>query len=307
MIPLIIIQGPTASGKSSLAIELAEIMNTEIISSDSRQIYKYMDIGTAKVSIEDQNRIKHHLIDIIKPDQQFSAGQFVDLSKKVINKLITERKIPIICGGTGLYIKALLEGIFKIDDISQDVKEKVNHLLTDKGIEYLYSIIKNFDIQLSEQIYPQDKQRIIRACEVWFQTGKSLREHWSNQLKEDQFEVFNILLQPERDILYQRINQRMDQMINNGLIDELRTLLSLGYHSDHYGLNTVGYKEFLPYLTDNNSLADCVSLAKQHSRNYAKRQITWYKKCNFQFAIYNNCINLLEIKKMIDQFFNHLN
>lgn len=304
MIPLLIIQGPTASGKSSLALDLAEIFNTEIISADSRQIYQFMNIGTAKISIEEQQRVKHHLIDIIKPDEKFSAGQFVDLTKPIIDHLVQSGKIPIVCGGTGLYIKSLLEGIFKIEEISFEIKDKVTHLLHEKGLLYLYSLIIDFDDQLAKQISPQDKHRIIRACEVWFQTGVSIREHWSNQNKENQYKVFNILIQPDREILYRRINLRMDQMIQNGLLDEIDLLFQKGYHEDDYGMNSVGYKEFFPYIRKTSTLNECLDIAKQHSRNYAKRQITWYKKCNFQFAIYNNCVNLLEIKKLVEQYFN---
>lgn len=300
MIPLIIIQGPTASGKSTLAIQLAELFNTEIISADSRQIYRYMDIGTAKISKYEQQQVKHHLIDIIDPDHQYSAGQFVEDAEIVIHDLFAKNKIPIICGGTGMYIKSLLEGIFKIEEIDPKVKEGLIDLLNERGLPHLYQMLCEADYELAKKIMPQDTQRILRALEVWKGTGKSLREHWKEQTKENKYLVCNIYLDCERDLLYQRINQRMDDMLKKGLLDELITLFKLGYHDDDFGLNTVGYKEFIPYIHHESGIEECLVLAKQHSRNYAKRQYTWYKNCKFNFAISQNNINLSEIKARIE-------
>ncbi|MDD2649838.1 MAG: tRNA (adenosine(37)-N6)-dimethylallyltransferase MiaA [Candidatus Cloacimonadales bacterium] len=303
MIPLIIIQGPTGAGKSQVAIQLANIFDTEIISADSRQVYRYLDIGTAKASKIEQQNTKHHLIDIIYPDEKYSAGAFVNDAEKVIENLVHRQKIPIICGGTGMYIKALTDGIFEHQPIDEDIKTELQNTLNKNGLQNLYNHLQEIDPESASNIKPQDKQRIIRALEIILATGKSIREHWEEQKSYQKYKAFNIIVNHDREILYHRINERMDKMLTKGLINEIKTILDMGYSFDSFGLNSVGYKEFAPYFAGLSSLSDCIEFAKQHSRNYAKRQITWYKKIDFNFAFYGNLFNLSIVTREIENFF----
>ncbi|HPY97066.1 MAG TPA: tRNA (adenosine(37)-N6)-dimethylallyltransferase MiaA [Candidatus Cloacimonadota bacterium] len=302
MIPLIIIQGATGSGKSQISLELSNYIDAEIVSADSRQIYRYMDIGTAKVSKEDQKAIKHHLINIIDPNEKYSAGAFVKDAECAIECIIQRGKVPIICGGTGMYIKALTEGIFEHEPIPNEIKADLQELLDEKGLEHLYNLLYQVDEEYAANIYPQDKQRVLRALEVYKATGRSIRELWSEQEAKEKYRIFNIWINPNREELYRRINKRMDRMIEMGLIEEISKLLEMGYNFRDYGLNSVGYKEYAPYFAGFSPLYDCIELAKQHSRNYAKRQITWYKKVNFNFAFFENRINLSLVKENIECF-----
>ncbi len=299
MIPIITIQGATASGKSRLAIELAEWLNTEIISVDSRQVYRYMDIGTAKPSKEEQNLIKHHLIDIINPNERYNAGLFIKEAHLVIEDIHKQGKIPILCGGTGLYIKSLKEGIFSIPDIPESIRIKLNTELLEKDLESLYHRLQNIDPRSAERIKPQDKQRILRALEVWEATGQRMSEHWEMQHKENQFQSFDLIIECDRSVLYERINSRLDIMVNQGLLEEIKSLFNMGYTKESFGLNTVGYKEFIPFLENQETYENCMGLAKQHSRNYAKRQITWYRNCNFNVALNQSLINISEVKSLL--------
>jgi len=261
-----------------------------------------MDIGTAKVSKNEQQRVKHHLIDIVNPDEKYSAGNFIKDASDVILKLHHQQKIPIICGGTGMYIKALTEGLFEHEPIPSTIKDELYEIYCQKGLDTLYDMLKEYDPVSASNIYPQDKQRILRALEVFKATGKPIRAHWDEQQERNPYRVFNILINPDRSELYQRINERMDNMLRIGLIEEIHSLIDMGYNENDFGLNSVGYKEFFPFLNGKASLSICLELAKQHSRNYAKRQITWYKKCNFNFAFLKKYINISEIIHEIECF-----
>ena len=277
MIPIITIEGPTASGKSDLALKLALELNTEIISADSRQVYKYLDIGTAKPSKEVQNMVKHHLIDIITPDQHYNAGSFLREASVICRHLHSLGKTPIVCGGSMLYIKCLLEGISEIPEIPEDANEKTKDFMLEKSLEECYAFVKKIDPIFASNISSSDKQRITRVLNVWFAFNKNLTEYWSSGKSQPEFIAHRIYVNRDRTELYHRINKRLNDMINQGLLDEIDFLLKKGYSKDDYGLNTVGYKEFL--CEDN--LDTAIELAAQHTRNYAKRQITWYRKINF--------------------------
>ena len=303
MIPLIVIEGPTAVGKSRLALQLAELFATEIISADSRQIYRFMDIGTAKPSSEDRAKITHHLIDIVNPNEEYSAGQFSVAADKLIKQLHAGGKLPVICGGTGFYIKALLEGLFEAPSIPGKIRSDLEELEDKKGTEYLYQMLKKVDPPSADRIHQKDSYRIKRALEVWIATGKGIGEHWESQDKrKQQYNPLRILISEEREILYERINSRMERMIKEGLIDELRSLLAAGYHQDDPGLTSVGYREFLPFIKENDSFISCLEKAKKDSRNYAKRQFTWYRKVNFDLNIQSNHYQTDEIADKIKIF-----
>ncbi len=285
MIPVITIEGATASGKSALAIVLAEALNTEIISADSRQVYRYLDIGTAKVTKEEQKRVKHHLIDIINPDETYNAGAFVKDASIIIEKLHSEGKIPVICGGTGLYIKALLKGLFSLPPLPQEIRQNLKQRLKEEGLAALYAELKSLDPLFAEKISENDTQRILRGLEVAIGTGIPLSEHWQKQKSSCKYNAFRILIDIPRPELYQRINQRIEKMFAQGLLAEIENLFALGYDENSPGLNCLGYKEFLPYFKKEAGLEECILLAAQHQRNYAKRQVTWYRKGNFDLVI----------------------
>lgn len=285
MIPVITIEGATASGKSALAIVLAEALNTEIISADSRQVYRYLDIGTAKVTKEEQKRVKHHLIDIINPDETYNAGAFVKDASIIIEKLHSEGKIPVICGGTGLYIKALLKGLFSLPPLPQEIRQNLKQHLKEEGLAALYAELKSLDPLFAEKISENDTQRILRGLEVAIGTGIPLSEHWQKQKSSCKYNAFRILIDIPRPELYQRINQRIEKMLAQGLLAEIENLFALGYDENSPGLNCLGYKEFLPYFKKEAGLEECILLAAQHQRNYAKRQVTWYRKGNFDLVI----------------------
>ncbi|HNV62290.1 MAG TPA: tRNA (adenosine(37)-N6)-dimethylallyltransferase MiaA [Candidatus Cloacimonas acidaminovorans] len=285
MIPVITIEGATASGKSALAIVLAEALNTEIISADSRQVYRYLDIGTAKVTKEEQKRVKHHLIDIINPDETYNAGAFVKDASLIIEKLHSEGKIPVICGGTGLYIKALLKGLFSLPPLPQEIRQNLKQRLKEEGLAALYAELKSLDPLFAEKISENDTQRILRGLEVAIGTGIPLSEHWQKQKSSCKYNAFRILIDIPRPELYQRINQRIEKMLAQGLLAEIENLFALGYDENSPGLNCLGYKEFLPYFKKEAGLEECILLAAQHQRNYAKRQVTWYRKGNFDLVI----------------------
>ena len=285
MIPVITIEGATASGKSALAIVLAEALNTEIISADSRQVYRYLDIGTAKVTKEEQKRVKHHLIDIINPDETYNAGAFVKDASLIIEKLHSEGKIPVICGGTGLYIKALLKGLFSLPPLPHEIRQNLKQRLKEEGLAALYAELKSLDPLFAEKISENDTQRILRGLEVAIGTGIPLSEHWQKQKSSCKYNAFRILIDIPRPELYQRINQRIEKMLAQGLLAEIENLFALGYDENSPGLNCLGYKEFLPYFKKEVGLEECILLAAQHQRNYAKRQVTWYRKGNFDLVI----------------------
>ncbi len=307
---IIVIEGPTASGKSTLAMALAQSLGSCIISADSRQIYKGMDIGTAKPSPADQAAVKHYLIDIIEPNQRYSAGDFV----KSASAIIAEHKhpnIPIVCGGTGLFIKSLLEGICKLPPIAKSIKselrEYLNRVKDDaeayrQRLDQLYAELSEVDPIFAAKVSPNDTQRIIRGLEVYRGTGTPLSTHWQNQNQERPYQSFRILINPPRPTLYERINTRFDQMIGAGLMDEIFGLLKRGFTFDDPGLNSLGYKEFRSYFEGKSSLEECVQMAAQRSRNYAKRQVTWYRNCEFDLTIHGLPLNISVIKSKIKEF-----
>ena len=305
MIPIIVIEGPTAAGKSQIANSLAEAFGTEIISADSRQIYRLMDIGTAKPTKEERAITTYHLIDIVNPDEEYSAGQFASDAAKIIKDLHTAGKIPLICGGTGFYIKALLEGLFEAPEIPVEIRADLEDLEEQKGTEYLYQMLQKVDPPSSERIHPNDSYRIKRALEIWIATGKGLGEHWQEQEKPDQtYKPFRIMVTEERSLLYERINNRIELMIKDGLIDEIRHLLTSGYKETDPGMSSVGYREYIPFIKENSSFLSCVEEAKKDTRNYAKRQFTWYRRINFDLIVRSSDLNLLDltakIKKILD-------
>ena len=276
---VIVIVGPTASGKTSLAIKLAKKINGEIVSCDSMQIYKDMNIGTAKPTIEEQNKIKHYLIDIISPEERFSVSDYQTHALKAIEEILKKGKIPIVVGGTGLYVNSLIYGI-KFLNISFD--EKYRQELEDKaekeGLESLYNEAKKIDPKAMETISKNDKKRILRVLEIFHQTGitKSKQDELSRSgdVKYD-FRVFGINI--EREILYKRINDRVDNMIQNGLVQEVENIYNK-FKKFPTSMQAIGYKEVVEYLNKNISKEEMIEKIKMETRRYAKRQLTWFRK-----------------------------
>lgn len=275
---VLVIVGPTCSGKTSLAIKLAQKLKSEVISADSRQIYKYLNIGTAKPNDSQLSLVKHHFIDMLEPDENYNVSRFEKESLEVINSLLKKNIIPIIAGGSGLYIKSLIDGIF--DDVDTD--ENYRNELLDKrknyGNEYLYDLLKSVDPKTASNVLPQNWKRIIRALEVFHLTGKPIWEFHQNQERTLELKFYQFGLQWDREVLYNNIELRVDAMIANGLVDEVKSLLKMGFNNNLNSLNTVGYKEIFDYLESKISLERAVELIKRNTRRYAKRQMTWFRK-----------------------------
>jgi len=288
-IPVIIIQGPTAVGKSKFALKLAAKLKSQIISADSRQVYKLLNIGTAKPSKEEQSEIKHHLIDIVNPNEEYNAGTFSENAKEIINDLSTHDKIPIICGGTGFYIKALLEGLFKAPEIPFEIRQHLRKSAETKTPDFFYNRLKKIDPVSAERINENDMNRILRALEIYETTGKTITQLWLEETENNVgFKTINIMITDERKDLYERINNRVDAMVADGLLNEMEEVVSKGYKRTDPGLNTVGYKEFYPFLDGKNNLTYCIAKIKQNTRNFAKRQYTWYRKIEFDLTLDRN-------------------
>lgn len=273
----LVIIGPTCSGKTSLALNLAKKLNSEIISADSRQIYKYLDIGTAKPTLEELNSIKHHFIDILDPSAEFNASMFEIEALKIITELHSQNKIPIIAGGSGLYVKALIDGIFDSIDSDEDYRIELFELKNKFGNEYLYEELKKIDPVSAEKMLPQNWKRIIRALEVYKISGEPIWKLQSSYQREVNVNFIQYGLNWEREILYKNIEARVDKMIEDGLIDEVSNLINK-YDKSLNSLNTVGYKEIIEFLENKISKERAVELIKRNTRRYAKRQLTWFRK-----------------------------
>jgi len=273
----LVIIGPTCSGKTSLALNLAKKLNMEIISADSRQIYKYLDIGTAKPTLEELNSIKHHFIDILDPSAEFNASMFEIEALKIITELHSQNKIPIIAGGSGLYVKALIDGIFDSIDSDEDYRIELLELKNKFGNEYLYEELKKVDPISAEKMLPQNWKRVIRALEVYKISGEPIWKLQSKHQRDVKINFVQFGLNWEREILYKNIETRVDKMIENGLIDEVSNLINK-YDKSLNSLNTVGYKEIIEFLENKISKERAVELIKRNTRRYAKRQLTWFRK-----------------------------
>ena len=276
---VIVIAGPTASGKSNLAIELAKKINGEIISADSMQIYKDMDIGTAKVSEEEMQGIKHYMLDIICPDERYSVSSYKKNAEKHIEEILSKGKTPIICGGTGLYIDSLIYGIeFLEEKIDENYRNELNQIVEKEGLENLYNKAMEIDPEAMQKISKNDKKRIIRVLEIYHKTGKTKTQQDIESRKNGvkyRYKVFAINM--DREKLYNRINTRVDKMINDGLIDEVKLILKR-YKKFPTAMQGLGYKEVVDYLNEKLTKEEMIEKLKMETRRYAKRQITWFKK-----------------------------
>lgn len=277
---LIVIAGPTGVGKTDLSICVADKINGEIISADSRQIYRYMDIGTAKVEKEYRDKIKHHMIDIVDPNEEFSVSDFKKITMEIIDDINKKRKIPLLVGGTGLYINSI---VYEIDFTNvasnKTIREHYESILLEKGKQFLYELLMEKDYDTATKLNINDTKRIIRALEVYDVTKIPMSKQNKDFRKpSSKYNLIMYLLYMDRSKLYDRINARVDKMIEDELIDEVETLLKSGYEKSLNSMQGIGYKEIVDYLENRISLDEAVELIKKRSRNYAKRQLTWFKR-----------------------------
>jgi tRNA dimethylallyltransferase len=275
---VIIIVGPTCSGKTSLSLNLAEKLNTEIISADSRQIYKELNIGTAKPTKIELQSIPHHLIDFLNPTENYSASKFEKDSIEIIKQIHAKNKIPIVVGGSGLYIKALVDGIFDSVDNDENFRNEILLKREEFGNKYLFNELEKVDPESASSLLPQNWKRIIRALEVFHITGEPIWKHQKDYVRDVNFNFLQFGINWERKILYENIEARVDEMIEKGLVDEIKSLLIKGYSRELNALNTVGYKELIDFFDDNISFERAIELIKRNTRRYAKRQMTWFRK-----------------------------
>lgn len=274
---LIVIVGPTAVGKTSVAIALAKQLNGEIISADSMQVYRYMDIGTAKPTPEERNQAPHHLIDIVNPDEAFNASCFMERARAVIADIQKRGKVIIVVGGTGLYIRALLGGLFDGPSADKELRRAYFAVLEKEGKAGLYEMLKVRDSKAAAAIHPNDTSRMIRALEVLEMTGISIVEQQQEHgFSQQPYSVLKIGLRAERTVLYERIEARTDQMMAQGFPEEVRRLLDMGFHEGLKPMQALGYKQLVRVLSGDLDLEEAVCQVKRETRRYAKRQLTWF-------------------------------
>ena len=273
---LLVVVGPTASGKTKLAIEIALKYNTEIVSADSRQIYKDLIIGTAQPTIQEQRLVKHHLVNFVDLDATYSVADYEKDASRILNMLFNEHDVVVMCGGTGLYINAVCFGIDEIPNISQEKRNYVRSLYKNNGLDFCVDLLKQYDQECEKFLDIRNPHRVLRALEVILETQKPIREFYSSK-KKSFFEIIFINIDIEKEVLFKRIDRRVDEMIKNGLIDEVKRFEK---YRNYNSLKTIGYNEIFEYLDNKKTLEEAVEELKINTKKYAKRQITWFKKVN---------------------------
>ena len=279
--PLIILAGPTAVGKTSLSIRLAKETGGEIISADSMQVYRHMDIGSAKITKEEMEGVPHYLVDVLEPEEEFNVVRFQQMAKEAAERIWEKGKIPLVVGGTGFYIQALLYDIdFTENDGDESYRRQLEQKASDEeGASELYEMLKAVDLKAAQEIHPRNIKRIVRALEFYHQTGKKISEH--NETQRQKMSPYNyayFVLTDERGRLYERIDRRVDLMMEQGLLDEVRYLKERGVRKDSTAMQGLGYKELYAYLEGEYTLDEAVRIIKRDTRHFAKRQLTWFKR-----------------------------
>jgi len=301
-----VIAGPTASGKTGLSIDVAKGLNPrgEIVYADSAAVYRCLDIGTAKPTVEEMREVPHHLIDVCDIDDDFNAEIYSKTATDAVKKILKCKKVPIVTGGTGLYIKALVHGLFQSPKDTGGVREELLKELDERGLDALFSKLKDVDRKSAEAISPNDRTRIIRALEIYRLTGRpasKIRE--KHAFKDSAFDPLYIGLKMDRKLLYRRIEDRVDQMIELGIISEVEEILKRGYSPDCRSLSTIGYKEIVSHIRGEIDLETAIRLIKRNTRRLAKRQITWFKKVK-GISWFEYPYDLPMILKKINSFLN---
>ncbi len=276
---LIIISGPTCTGKSSLSIKFAKQIGGEVISADSIQVYKGLDIGSAKITTKEMQGVKHHLIDVLAPNEDFNVYIFKEMAKVALEEIYANDHIPIIVGGTGFYIQSILYDIDFSKEDNSKVRYELERELKEKGSVFLYNILKEIDPKSCEKIHPNNTKRVIRAIEYYRLNNKPISEHNEEErLKKSVFDANYFVLTDERDKLYERINNRVDTMLEQGLVNEVKGLLDAGLDVNSNSLQGIGYKEIVEHLTSDVSLEEATYNIKKNTRHFAKRQLTWFRR-----------------------------
>ena len=274
---LLIICGATATGKTKLAIDCAKKLNTEIISADSQLVYKNLDIGTAKPTVAEMDGVVHHMIDVIEPRYNFSVSDYCSLAEPILRKLLDNNKVPVICGGTGFYINSLIYDLsYGNSSANQIIRNKYNALLKEKGKEYLFGLLLKADPETASRLHVNDTKRVIRALEIFEVSGRKKSEIVDNKLPKYNYTA--VAIDYPREELYDRINRRVDEMFDKGLIEEIHNLIENGITSDNQCMQAIGYKEVLKSIKNGDNESTMCNIIKQNTRHYAKRQITFFKK-----------------------------
>ncbi len=278
--PLIILTGPTAVGKTKASIGLAKAIDGEIISADSMQVYKNMDIGSAKIRPEEMQGIRHYLVDVLDPDEEFHVVRFQQMAKQAMEEIYAKGKIPIIVGGTGFYIQALLYDIDFMESNEDTVyRKELEQLAREKGAEYLHDMLRKVDEKSAQNIHANNVKRVIRALEFYQQTGERISDHNEQErAKESPYNFCYFVLTDDREILYDRINSRIEQMLEDGLLEEVQALKEKGYTKEMVSMQGLGYKEILDYLNGECTLEEAIYILKRDTRHFAKRQLTWFRR-----------------------------
>jgi tRNA dimethylallyltransferase len=275
---LVVLLGPTASGKTALSLDLAERFSGEIVSCDSVAVYREMEIGTAKPSPAERRRVPHHLIDVADLSEAFTAGDYSRLARTALAEITARKKLPIVTGGTGLYLRALIDGLFPAPQRSEEIRSRLRRAEAAKGTSWLHQILTRLDPEGAQQIHPNDLPKLVRAIEICLTAGKPMTQAWQTGRNALQgYRVLRIGLNPDRKALYARINQRAAAMFENGLLEETRQLAKK-YGDDTRPLTSLGYRQALATLKGELSLEEAVTSAQQGHRNYAKRQVTWFRR-----------------------------
>lgn len=313
--PMIILSGPTAVGKTALSIELAKRVSGAIISADSMQVYKHMDIGSAKIMPEEMCGIKHYLIDALEPSEEFNIVVFQKMAKEALAEIYANGQIPIVAGGTGFYIQALLYDIdFENQDTNEVYRAELEEIAKTQGNEVLHNRLREVDPVSAEKIHANNVKRVIRALEFYKLTGKPISEHnEAEQQKESPYNFAYFVLTDDRENLYKRIDLRVDIMLKNGLLDEVKKLKDMGYHREMVSMQGLGYKEILDYLDGKLTLEEAIYILKRETRHFAKRQLTWFRrekeviwmdKSKFNYdetAVLEEMCNIIHTKEMIKE------
>lgn len=279
---LIVLTGPTAVGKTKLSIALAKAVNGSIISADSMQVYKHMDIGSAKITPKEMDGVKHYLVDCIDPkdEEGFNVSRFQKMTKDAMAEIYADGKVPILVGGTGFYIQSVVYDIdFTENDADTSYREMLEALANEKGAEYVHDLLRQVDPKAAEEIHFNNVKRVIRALEFYKKTGTPISEHNETEReKETPYDLSYFVLNDDRDKLYERINIRVDQMIQNGLVEEVQKLLDMGCTREMVSMQGLGYKEMIDYLQGEISLEEAIYIIKRDTRHFAKRQLTWFRR-----------------------------
>lgn len=303
-IPLIILTGPTAVGKTDLSIKLSKSLNAEIISADSMQIYKYMDIGSAKVTKEEMDGVVHYMIDEVTPDVPFSVSEFQMRSEKYIEEINKKGKNILITGGTGLYLNSLIYNMdFAKSNANNEIREKLGQELAENGIDYMHEKLRGLDEEAANRIHKNNTKRVIRAIEVCM-SGQKMNDFSKDLRYNEKYKPIIIVLNRDREVLYQRINKRVDIMLENGLLDEVKELLKMGYTKDMISMQGIGYKEMIKYLDGEYTYDEAIEIIKRDSRRYAKRQLTWFKR--YQDAKWFDLDKYQDIEILKEDIINHI-